>query len=108
MIGFTMHCMIIKMRLKSFIPDMNKVQVTWHWDIIWQQVKDPFTILFRGPGFLNSCGALSTIWGTKTLRLCVWLDRFLRKFKEKDMVFLHEIPDQMGILKSLTKWAQKN
>jgi acetolactate synthase-1/2/3 large subunit len=58
-----------------------------------------------GPGFLNSCGALSTIWGLNAKVMCL-VGQIPRKVQGKKFGVLHEIPDQMGILKSLTKWAK--
>lgn len=59
-----------------------------------------------GPGFLNSCGALSTIWGLNAKVMCL-VGQIPRKVQGKKLGVLHEIPDQMGILKSLTKWAKE-
>ncbi|NNE15889.1 MAG: acetolactate synthase [Saprospiraceae bacterium] len=59
-----------------------------------------------GPGFLNSCGALSTIWGLNAKVMCL-VGQIPQKVQGKGYGVLHEIPDQMGILKSLTKWAKK-
>jgi len=59
-----------------------------------------------GPGFLNSCGALSTIWGLNAKTMCL-VGQIPQKVQGKGYGVLHEIPDQMGILKSLTKWASK-
>jgi len=57
-----------------------------------------------GPGFLNSCGALSTIWGLNAQVMCL-VGQIPRKVQGKQLGVLHEIPDQMGILERLTKWA---
>jgi acetolactate synthase-1/2/3 large subunit len=59
-----------------------------------------------GPGFLNSCGALSTIYGLNAKVMCL-VGQIPTKVQGKKLGILHEIPDQMGILKSLTKWAEK-
>ncbi len=59
-----------------------------------------------GPGFLNSCGALSTIYGLNANVMCL-VGQIPRKLQGKKFGVLHEIPDQMGILKRLTKWAEE-
>ena len=59
-----------------------------------------------GPGFLNSCGALSTIWGLNAKTMCL-VGQIPQKVQGKGFGVLHEIPDQLGILRSLTKWANK-
>lgn len=59
-----------------------------------------------GPGFLNSCGALSTIWGLNAKVLCL-VGQIPKKVQGKNLGVLHEIPDQMGIMERLTKWAAK-
>jgi acetolactate synthase-1/2/3 large subunit len=59
-----------------------------------------------GPGFLNSCGALSTCWGLNAKVMCL-VGQIPRKVQGKKLGVLHEIPDQMGILKRLTKWSEE-
>ncbi len=59
-----------------------------------------------GPGFLNATAALSTAYATNAPVLCLTgqlhSDHIGRGFG-----MLHEIPDQLGILRSLTKWARR-
>ena len=59
-----------------------------------------------GPGFLNTTAALSTAYATNAPVLCV------SGQVQSDLIgraygLLHEIPDQLGILSSLTKWAKR-
>jgi acetolactate synthase I/II/III large subunit len=59
-----------------------------------------------GPGFLNTTAALATAYATNAPVLCV------SGQVPSDMIgrgygLLHEIPDQLGILRSLTKWAAR-
>ncbi len=59
-----------------------------------------------GPGFLNTTAALSTAYATNAPVLCI------SGQVQSDMIgraygLLHEIPDQLGILRSLTKWAAR-
>ncbi|MGH7100414.1 MAG: thiamine pyrophosphate-dependent enzyme [Stellaceae bacterium] len=57
-----------------------------------------------GPGFLNTTAALATAYATNAPVLClsgqIPSDSIGRGFG-----LLHEIPDQLAILRSLTKWA---
>ncbi len=58
-----------------------------------------------GPGFLNSTAALATAYGLNAQLLCLVGQIPSSKIGKGEGV-LHEIPDQMGILRSLTKWAE--
>jgi acetolactate synthase I/II/III large subunit len=59
-----------------------------------------------GPGLLNTTAALATAYATNTPVLClsgqIASDQIGRGFG-----VLHEIPDQLGILRRLTKWAAR-
>ena len=59
-----------------------------------------------GPGLLNTTAALATAYATNTQVLClsgqIASDHIGRGFG-----VLHEIPDQLGILQRLTKWAAR-
>jgi len=59
-----------------------------------------------GPGFLNSTAALSTAWGLNAKVMCL-VGQIPKKVQGKNLGVLHEIPDQMGIMNRLTKWAEK-
>ncbi len=63
-------------------------------------------VVVPGPGFLNSTAALATAYATNAPVLCLTgqlhSDHIGRGFG-----MLHEIPDQLGTLKSLTKWARR-
>ena len=59
-----------------------------------------------GPGILNTTSALCTAYAGNERVLCLagqipsaWID--------KGVGFLHEIPDQLGLLRHLTKWAER-
>ncbi len=59
-----------------------------------------------GPGFLNTTAALATAYATNAPVLCI------SGQVQSDMIgraygLLHEIPDQLGILSGLTKWAAR-
>src|SRR5580693_4429643 len=59
-----------------------------------------------GPGLLNTTAALATAYATNAPVLCISgqipCDLIGRGFG-----LLHEIPDQLGILRTLTKWAAR-
>ena len=66
--------------------------------------RDAVYNIVPGPGFLNSTAALATAYGLNARVLCL-VGQTPRSTHGKGWGVLHEIPDQMGILKSLTKWA---
>lgn len=59
-----------------------------------------------GPGLLNTGAALSTAYATNAPVLCltgqIHADQIGRGYG-----MLHEIPDQLGVMQSLTKWARR-
>lgn len=59
-----------------------------------------------GPGFLNTTAALATAYGCNAKVLCltgqIHTDQIGRGYG-----MLHEIPDQMAVIRSLTKWAAR-
>jgi acetolactate synthase-1/2/3 large subunit len=59
-----------------------------------------------GPGLLNSAAALATAYSTSAPVLAL-SGQIPSKFIGKGHGLLHEIPDQLGILKTLTKWATR-
>ena len=59
-----------------------------------------------GPGFLNSSAALATAYGLNARVLCL-VGQTPRSTQGKGWGVLHEIPDQMGVMRSLTKWADE-
>jgi acetolactate synthase-1/2/3 large subunit len=59
-----------------------------------------------GPGLLNTTAALSTAYATNAPVLCV-AGQVPSDMIGRGFGLLHEIPDQLGILKSLTKWAAR-
>lgn len=67
--------------------------------------KDAIYNIVPGPGFLNSSAALATAYGLNARIMCL-VGQTPRSTHGKGWGVLHEIPDQMGILRSLTKWAE--
>jgi acetolactate synthase I/II/III large subunit len=59
-----------------------------------------------GPGFLNSTAALATAYSTGA-RVVALIGQLPSHAIGKGHGLLHEIPDQLGILRKLTKWADR-
>jgi acetolactate synthase-1/2/3 large subunit len=59
-----------------------------------------------GPGVLNTTAALSTAYGCNLPVLCL-TGQVPSPFIGRGFGHLHELPDQLGTLKSLSKWAQR-
>ena len=59
-----------------------------------------------GPGFLNSTAALATAYSTGA-RVLALIGQIPSRGIGKGHGLLHEIPDQIGILRKLTKWAER-
>src|SRR4030081_811729 len=59
-----------------------------------------------GPGFLNSTAALVTAYSTGA-RVLALIGQIPSRAIGKGHGLLHEIPDQIGILRTLTKWAER-
>src|SRR5580704_4878607 len=59
-----------------------------------------------GPGLLNTTAALSTAYATNAPVLCI-SGQIPSDLIGRGFGLLHEIPDQLSILKGLTKWAAR-
>ena len=59
-----------------------------------------------GPGFLNTTAALSTSYGASAPVLCL-SGQIPSRWIGRGAGLLHEIPDQLGIMQRLTKWAAR-
>jgi acetolactate synthase-1/2/3 large subunit len=59
-----------------------------------------------GPGVLNSTAALCSAYGTSTPVVCV-TGQVPTEFIGSGLGHLHELPDQLGTLSTLTKWAAR-
>jgi acetolactate synthase-1/2/3 large subunit len=59
-----------------------------------------------GPGLLNTTAALSTAFATNAPVLCI-SGQVPSDLIGRGFGLLHEIPDQLGILQTLTKWAAR-
>jgi acetolactate synthase-1/2/3 large subunit len=59
-----------------------------------------------GPGLLNTTAALATAYATNAPVLCI-SGQIPSESIGRGFGLLHEIPDQLAILKSLTKWAAR-
>ncbi len=58
------------------------------------------------PGFLNASAALATAYSTSSKVLAL-LGQIPRATIDRGYGLLHEIRDQMGILRTMTKWAER-
>ena len=59
-----------------------------------------------GPGLLNTTAALATAYATNSPVLCV-SGQIPSNLIGRGFGLLHEVPDQLAILKGLTKWAAR-
>src|SRR5665213_2347685 len=59
-----------------------------------------------GPGLLNTTAALATAWATNAPVLCI-SGQIPSDLIGRGFGLLHEIPDQLAILKGLTKYAAR-
>ncbi len=59
-----------------------------------------------GPGLLNTTAALSTAYANNTPVLCV-SGQIPSQLIGRGVGVLHEIPDQLALIKGLTKWAAR-
>jgi acetolactate synthase I/II/III large subunit len=59
-----------------------------------------------GPGLLNSAAALSTAYGATAPVLCI-TGNIMAHLIGRGRGQLHELPDQLALLRGLTKWAER-
>jgi acetolactate synthase-1/2/3 large subunit len=59
-----------------------------------------------GPGVLNSAAALCTAYGASTPVVCI-TSEIPSEYIGRGKGHLHELPDQLATLRTLTKWAAK-
>jgi acetolactate synthase I/II/III large subunit len=59
-----------------------------------------------GPGVLNTTAALSTAYATNSPVLCI-SGQIPSNLIGRGFGLLHEVPDQLAILRGLTKWAER-
>src|SRR5215510_5388438 len=59
-----------------------------------------------GPGFLNTTAALSQAYGNNAPVLAI-SGQVPLAYVDRDTGFLHDIPDQLGIARRLTKWSAR-
>lgn len=64
-----------------------------------------FTVV-PGPGFLNAGAALATAYACNAPVLCI-TSTVVRPLLDRHYGTLHELPDQPGILRRLTKWSAR-
>jgi acetolactate synthase-1/2/3 large subunit len=59
-----------------------------------------------GPGFLNTTAALSLAYGNNAPVLAI-SGQIPLAYVNRDTGYLHDIPDQLGIMQRLTKWSAR-
>jgi acetolactate synthase I/II/III large subunit len=59
-----------------------------------------------GPGFLNTTAALATAYACNAPVLCL-SGQIVARHIGRGVGLLHELPDQLGIMQRLTKWASR-
>jgi acetolactate synthase-1/2/3 large subunit len=59
-----------------------------------------------GPGFLNTTAALSQAYGNNAPVLAI-AGQVPLAYVNRDSGYLHDIPDQLGIMQRLTKWSAR-
>jgi acetolactate synthase I/II/III large subunit len=59
-----------------------------------------------GPGFLNTTAALATAYACSAPVLCL-SGQIPSRHIGRGVGLLHELPDQLGIMQRLTKWAAR-
>jgi acetolactate synthase-1/2/3 large subunit len=63
-------------------------------------------LVVPGPGLLNAAGALSTAYARNAPVLCI-AGQIQSDMIDKGIGLLHEIPDQLGMIRHITKWAAR-
>ncbi len=63
-------------------------------------------VVVPGPGFLNTTAALSTAYAVNAPVLAL-TGQIQQAMIGRNVGLLHELPDQLGIMRGLTKWADR-
>jgi acetolactate synthase I/II/III large subunit len=63
-------------------------------------------VVVPGPGFLNTTAALSTAYAVNAPVLAI-TGQIQQSMIGRNVGLLHELPDQLGIMRGLTKWADR-
>ncbi len=63
-------------------------------------------VVVPGPGFLNTTAALSTAYAANAPVLAL-TGQIQQSMIGRNIGLLHELPDQLGIMRGLTKWADR-
>jgi len=63
-------------------------------------------VVVPGPGFLNTTAALSTAYAANAPVLAL-TGQIQQSMIGRNVGLLHELPDQIGIMRGLTKWADR-
>jgi len=65
----------------------------------------PFAVV-PGPGFLNTTAALCTAYACNAPVLCI-SGQIHASYIGRGIGFLHELPDQLAMIRGVTKWAER-
>ena len=65
----------------------------------------PFAVV-PGPGFLNTTAALCTAYACNAPVLCI-SGEIHASYVGRGIGFLHELPDQLAMIRGVTKWAER-
>jgi len=65
----------------------------------------PFAVV-PGPGLLNTTAALSTAYACNAPALCI-AGQIYSPYIGRGVGLLHELPDQLAMLRGVTKWAER-
>ena len=72
----------------------------------WRRGKPSAYVVVPGPGFLNTTAALSTAYAVNAPVLAL-SGQIQQSMIGRNLGLLHEMPDQLAIMRGLTKWAER-
>ena len=93
-------------KFAPFTRGTNKPSPTWPWERRKRPASHPRSVLCRDPGFLNAATALATAYSTSS-KVVALLGQINLAAIDRGYGLLHEVRDQIGILRTMTKWAER-
>ena len=88
------------------MPATSRPAPTWRWATPWRAAKPSAYVVVPGPGFLNTTAALSTAYAVNAPVLAL-TGQIQQAMIGRNVGLLHELPDQLSIMRGLTKWADR-
>ena len=88
------------------MPGTSRPAPTWRWATPWRRGKPSAYVVVPGPGFLNTTAALSTAYAVNAPVLAL-TGQIQQAMIGRNVGLLHELPDQLAIMRGLTKWADR-